>query len=98
MSTLIRLLTGRRRGPREVGPAPARKKNNLACTVILLDGTDYTVEINVSNFVFFFFLFISFLYVNYLFVNRKKKKKKKRQCILRYWRHYSKLNIQVFVF
>lgn len=48
MSALIRLLTGRRRGPRtpELGPAPARKKNCLTCTVILLDGTDYTVEIN----------------------------------------------------
>lgn len=48
MSALIRLLTGRRRLPRspESGSAPGKKKNNLTCTVILLDGTDYTVEIN----------------------------------------------------
>ncbi|GAB1605746.1 band 4.1-like protein 5 isoform X2 [Argonauta hians] len=50
MSALFRLLTGRRRSrpgtnnPDGSSQVNVRKKNLLTCTVVLLDGTDYTVD------------------------------------------------------
>ncbi|KAL3831671.1 hypothetical protein ACJMK2_023394 [Sinanodonta woodiana] len=49
MSRFFRFLSRRRTGrgikTEHDGPAPAKKKNVITCTVILLDGTDYTVDL-----------------------------------------------------
>ncbi|KAK3591142.1 hypothetical protein CHS0354_040209 [Potamilus streckersoni] len=49
MSRFFRFLSRRRTGrgikTEHDGPVPAKKKNVITCTVILLDGTDYTVDL-----------------------------------------------------
>lgn len=49
MSRFFRFLSRRRSG-RGIKSHPLKKKNAITCVVQLLDGTDYTTEVHVSNF------------------------------------------------
>ena len=53
MSRFFRFLSRRRtgRGIKKTDLPVPKKKHAIICTVMLLDGTDYTTEIHVSMFV-----------------------------------------------